>query len=68
MTIRGCAFLIILAGGALAQVEARESPDLRPIRYPSGEVSLNDRCPVRNTPLNPFIAPVYVNGQPIGFC
>ena len=32
------------------------------------QVSMNDRCPVRHSRLNPEIAPVYVNGRPLGFC
>ena len=39
------------------------------IRYSErGVVSLNDRCPVTGTRLNPAIPPIYVNGRPIGFC
>jgi hypothetical protein len=39
------------------------------IRYTDGQqVSLNDRCPVRKVKLNVKMTPVYVNGQPIGFC
>ena len=30
--------------------------------------SLNDRCPVRKVKLNRKLAPLYVNGSPIGFC
>ena len=40
-----------------------------PLRYfDTGLVSLNGACPVQGLPLNPVIAPVYVNGRPIGFC
>jgi hypothetical protein len=39
------------------------------VRYYDSElVSLNDRCAVRKIKLNPKMPPVYVNGQPIGFC
>lgn len=38
------------------------------LRYADGQISLNDRCPVRHAKLNPKMAPVYVNGKPIGFC
>ncbi len=42
-------------------------------RYPhlkmeGGEVSLNDRCPVRKVPLNRRLPALFVNGRPIGFC
>jgi len=36
--------------------------------YDDGRVSLNDRCAVRKTKLNPKMPPIYVNGRPIGFC
>lgn len=39
------------------------------LRYlETGLVSLNDRCAVRKVRLNSKMPPVYVNGQPIGFC
>ena len=39
------------------------------VRYfESNLVSLNDRCAVRKGKLNNKMPPVYVNGQPIGFC
>jgi hypothetical protein len=38
------------------------------IQYADGQVSLNDRCPVRKVPLNLRMPPVYVNGRPVGFC
>ena len=48
-------------------VEAQDSfPRLR--YFDTGLVSINDRCAVRKTRLNPKMPPVYVNGQPVGFC
>lgn len=48
-------------------VEAQDS--FPHIRYFDGaQVSINDRCPVRKTKLNPKMPPVYVNGEPVGFC
>jgi hypothetical protein len=39
------------------------------LRYFDGDqVSLNDRCAVRKAKLNPKMPPIYVNGQPVGFC
>lgn len=39
------------------------------VRYfEDGLVTLNDRCAVRKTRLNPKMPAVYVNGQPVGFC
>ncbi len=42
--------------------------DFPRLRYGDSQVSVNDRCPVRRAKLNPAIAPVYVNGRPVGFC
>ncbi|MDH4038090.1 MAG: hypothetical protein OEX18_05770 [Candidatus Krumholzibacteria bacterium] len=39
------------------------------IRYfETGLVSINERCAVRKVKLNPKMPPVYVNGEPVGFC
>jgi len=48
-------------------VNAQDS--LPRLRYFDGDqVSLNDRCAVRKVRLNPKMPPIYVNGQPVGFC
>lgn len=44
------------------------SADFSHLRYASGELSLNDRCPVRRDRLNPKVRPLFVNGKPTGFC
>ena len=41
---------------------------LSKIRFADGQVSLNDRCPVRKVSLNLRMPAVYVNGHPVGFC
>ena len=38
------------------------------LKYADSLVTLNDRCIVAKQKLNPKIRPVYVSGQPIGFC
>ena len=38
------------------------------LRFTNATVSLNDRCPVRKAKLNQRLAPLFVNGRPIGFC
>ena len=38
------------------------------LRFADGQISLNNRCPVRKVKLNRRMPPLYVNGQPIGFC
>ena len=36
--------------------------------FGNGEQTLNDRCIVRQAPLNLRMPPVYVNSRPVGFC
>jgi len=36
--------------------------------FADGLVSLNDRCMVRQVKLNPKMPPIYVSGEPVGFC
>jgi len=36
--------------------------------YEDAQVSINDRCAVRKVKLNVKMPPLYVNGQPVGFC
>ena len=38
------------------------------LKYADSLESLNDRCIVRKAKLNLKMRPVYVNGQPVGFC
>jgi hypothetical protein len=38
------------------------------LKYADSLVSLNDRCAVAKNKLNRNVRPVYVNGQPVGFC
>jgi hypothetical protein len=38
------------------------------LKFTDGSVSVNDTCPVTKRKLNVAFPPVYVNGQPIGFC
>ena len=38
------------------------------VKYADSLVSVNDRCIVSQARLNHAMRPVYVNGQPIGFC
>jgi hypothetical protein len=54
----------------MAMGEFVEPQDSFPhIRYFDTQlVSINDRCAVRKTKLNRKMPPIYVNGQPIGFC
>ena len=45
-----------------------DDPEFPRLEDADGIVSINDRCPVRKKPLNPKMAPIYVNGRPLGFC
>jgi len=38
------------------------------LKFTNGTSSINDRCPVRKAKLNTKLSPLFVNGQPIGFC
>ena len=38
------------------------------LKFADGQVSINDKCPVTKRKLSVHWPPVYVNGQPIGFC
>ena len=42
--------------------------EFSPLRFPDGELTLNDRCPVRKVPLNTRMPSIYVNQHPVGFC
>jgi hypothetical protein len=42
--------------------------DYSHLQYATGELSLNDRCPIRRDRLNPKVRPLFVNGKPLGFC
>ena len=71
--MRALAFSALLAlfliGGASAQrYVATKDPDFPKIKYADSLVSPNDRCIVSQAKLNPKMAPLYVNGLPIGFC
>lgn len=44
-------------------------PGFPRVRYLDGQLSLNESCAIRvENKLSRKIPPVYVNGQPIGFC
>ena len=38
------------------------------LRFSDGLISLNDRCMVRKAKLNRRLPPIYVSGEPVGFC
>ncbi len=65
MPLVAVALAVALAG---AVEVPGETPNLPHLKYDGGDVSSNDRCPVRHGKLNPAIAPLYVNGRAVGFC
>ena len=52
----------------LAEVISPEDSFPRLRYFDSKQVTINDRCAVRKSRLNPKMPAVYVNGQPVGFC
>ncbi len=52
----------------LAEVISPEDSFPRLRYFETNLVTINDRCAVRKTRLNPKMPAVYVNGQPVGFC
>lgn len=49
-------------------VRTDESAEFSHVRFADGQLSINDRCPVKKGRLNPEAHPLYVNGRPVGFC
>lgn len=45
-----------------------DDPELPRLEYEDGLISPNNRCIVAQRKLNKNVKPIYVNGQPIGFC
>ena len=70
LVLATAALAIALSGGPARAQEYVPTADLEhpKVRYADSKVSLNDRCPVRGGKLSTTYKPVYVNGQPIGFC
>lgn len=64
--------LLLAASAAMTpappEVVPGDHPDFPKLKWVEGGVSPNDRCPNRRSKLNPKIAPVWVNGRPVGFC
>jgi hypothetical protein len=47
---------------------AGDSEEFPRILFADADVSANDRCPVKKNKLNRSMDPVFVNGEPVGFC
>ena len=60
--------LAVLGAASAQRYVATKDPDFPRIKYADSLVSPNDRCIVSQAKLNPKMAPLYVNGLPIGFC
>jgi hypothetical protein len=56
-----------IAGGAFAV--PGETSERHRLRYADGQVSRNDSCMILlGNRLNRRVPPLYVNGEPLGFC
>ncbi|HTM58055.1 MAG TPA: hypothetical protein VL123_06540 [Candidatus Udaeobacter sp.] len=69
----GAALALLLAAAHAAPAGAQRyvptsDPQFPRLRYADSLNSVNDRCVVTRHRLNPMIAPIYVNGEPVGFC
>ena len=64
----GLAALLRVPGAPAQHYAAGADPNFPRLKYADSLVSLNDRCVVSHTKLNPKVRPVYVNGRPVGFC
>ena len=45
-----------------------QAAEFSPMVWDDGRRTLNDRCMVRQAQLNLRMPPIYVNGEPVGFC
>ena len=70
LAVAAAAIVVAWSGIPVRAQEYVPTADLEhpKIKYPDSKISLNDRCPVRGGKLSTTYKPVYVNGQPIGFC
>ena len=66
--ILGLVLAAAMAPPPAVEVVPGDDPAFPKLKWAEGGVSPNDRCPARRVKLNPKIAPVWVNGVPIGFC
>lgn len=44
------------------------APPFQKLKFADSLTSVNDRCVITHNRLNSAIHPLYVNGQPVGFC
>lgn len=62
------ALTLVTADSVAQRYVATGDPDFPRLKYADSLTSPNDRCIVSQARLNPKMAPMYVNGVPIGFC
>ena len=67
-----CIVLLLSVGATLGAGKARkvrgEERKFPYLRFPYGDISCNDRCPLTKSRLNRKMNPVWVNDRPVGFC
>jgi len=69
LTLAGCGGRPTELVAPLGKAELLDASAEHPrLKFSDGSVSANDCCPVTKRKLNVAFPPVYVNGQPIGFC
>ncbi len=62
------ALTLVTADSVAQRYVATGDADFPRLKYADSLTSPNDRCIVSQARLNPKMAPIYVNGVPIGFC
>lgn len=62
------ALALVAADGLAQRYVPTDDPAFPRLKYTDSLTSANDRCIVSQAKLNPKMAPLYVNGVPIGFC
>ena len=65
------ALLAVLSGRGPAHAQVLlpvSDSGFQHLKFADSLTSVNDRCVITHNRLNPVIHPLYVNGQPVGFC
>lgn len=60
--------LLVPGDGAAQRIVPTKDKAHWRIKYADSLVSINDRCAVKEGALSTAIRPIYVNGEPVGFC
>jgi len=67
--LSGLVFAVACSGVGTSELSVDQHAEFSALQYSdTGLVSLNGWCSNTGLPLSTDIEPLYVNGQPIGFC